>query len=145
MKELIHFIEEEKLALIKFRGLVDMSTVDSRGRVIISEFEKSGYQKCIIDLRDTSFQFEYQHVSQIYDSFKKLYAATLYVNWVFITNSPKSTILVLLFIKNVEETKSNAIQCSTLDYAIQFLNAKSSTDKIKSILEELSYSLVPSL
>ena len=136
MEEKLYFFKDEGLALIKLKGSYDFQSIESLSRLLADQFWQSGSQKCIIDFRDTFFQFDYLQVQLIYNSLINLYPITKYAKWVFITNTPKTTIYVLLFIKNIEKTKISAIQCSTLEYALQILGVKSSINEIANLLEE---------
>ncbi len=127
-------LESENLALIKLKGDYAYEPIIEIITTLNHKIIKNGLNKCIIDLREAYFVFHHHHIQDIYSSANMRDPALKHLKTVFLTSNPKTTIYTLLYKQQIEQNRGSAIQCSTLDYAIQLLSLKSAKEQIESIL-----------
>lgn len=133
-------IPEEDLAVFQLSGRYDFNALLDKILWLFGQEVHFGNKKCLVDLRKAEFDFDHALLHQLQATLQNSFPDMNFLKLVFITNNPKTTIFALLFIQHLEKLNGNALQCSTLDYAIQVLGARSAEKTIKAVLEDLQFS-----
>ncbi len=132
-------LDDLKLIVVRYSGVL---TVDELIEQTNSRNENSAYNplyNTIYDFRECTFDVklaEYDRCEEVgqttpgYNTGKKV---------ALITNKPKETLLLISFVKAVQQHKSNFEVFSAVGAALQFVGASQSTrSQIEGVLKELS-------
>ncbi len=134
MKDIFFLLATEKLAVIKWNGKSDLATLETEIHEMMKQLNETKATKCLIDLREAEFSFSYMDGKKTIQSIVNNTQLHENMRFVFLTDCPKTTIFVILFIQLIDKTKYFASLCSTLEYAFQLLNVKTSELEIRKIL-----------
>lgn len=137
MQDNIVLIEKDGLLLAKYIGEFEFKSAIVNAFHIFELISRNDVKKCIVDMRDLDLKINTSHLQQLTESLKEKYPELLLKPCAFVSHLPKTTMLIKLFCRLVNESNGMAFHCLTLECAMKSVGVNMSDYDVNTISEQL--------
>ena len=130
--------DQGSFLIIKYSGKIDMNTFESFLKLIFKNKNKNSFCKALSDFRDAELTFTIQDLNDII----KLRVASSEgfsssIKSVYLVHDVRETVYTTLYANEISKEIAGAHICSTIEYAIKYLNLKTSISELEGRINTL--------